>query len=65
MPNLISLTHLNLQILHKNQTEIFIISGFLVKSLIKKNCHNSRTSNVIDMKLEPLTRLTKENTKPF
>ena len=28
-------------------------------SLIKENCHNSRTSDDIDMKLEPVTKLDK------
>ena len=41
---------------------LFLISGFLVKSLINKNCHNFRTSNVIDMKLGPVTKLEKGNT---
>ena len=36
----------------------FRISG---QSLIKKNCHNSRNSNDIDMKLEPVTKLDKRN----
>ena len=34
----------------------FRISG---ESLIKRNCHNSRTSDDIDMKLESVTRLDK------
>ena len=34
----------------------FQISG---QSLIKENCHNSRTSDDIDMKLEPVTKLDK------
>ena len=29
--------------------------------LYKKNCHNSRTSNYIDMKPEPVTKLNKRN----
>ena len=37
--------------------------GFLVKSLINKNCHNSRTSNNIDMKLGPVTKIDKETQK--
>ena len=36
----------------------FWISG---QSLIKENCHNSRTSGDIDMKLGPVTKLDKEN----
>ena len=30
--------------------------------LRNKNCHNSRTSNDVDMKLEPVTKLDKRNT---
>ena len=37
----------------------FRISG---QSFIKENCHNSRTSNDIDMKLGPVTKLDKTNT---
>ena len=36
----------------------FWISG---QSLIKVNCHNSRTSDDIDMKLGPVTKLHKRN----
>ena len=36
----------------------FQISG---QSLIKQNCHNSRTSDEIDMKLGPVTKLYKGN----
>ena len=36
----------------------FRISG---QSLIKENCHNSRTSDDIDMKLLPVTKLDKRN----
>ena len=36
----------------------FRISG---QSLTKINCHNSRTSDDIDMKLEPVTKLNKGN----
>ena len=60
VPGLLSLTHPSLQILGKNQTDIsdFRISG---QSFINKNCHNSRTSDIIDMKLEPVTKLYKKN----
>ena len=39
------------------------ISDFRIpgQSLIKGNCHNSRTSDDIDMKLEPVTKLGKRN----
>ena len=60
--NLVSLTHISLQILHKTQAGIFPISGFLVKSLINKNDHNSRTSNNIAMELVPATKRNKRNT---
>ena len=36
----------------------FRISG---QSLIKENCHNSRTNNDIDMKLGPVTKIEKGN----
>ena len=36
----------------------FPISG---QSLIKENCHNSRTRDDIDMKLEQVTKLDKRN----
>ena len=36
----------------------FRISG---QSLIKENCHNSRTSHDIDMKLGPVTKLERSN----
>ena len=39
------------------------ISNFRIssQSLIKENCHNSRTSDGIDMKFGPVTRLDKRN----
>ena len=39
------------------------ISDFLVsgQSFIKLNCHNSRTSNNVDMKLRPVTTIDKKN----
>ena len=41
------------------------ISDFRIpgQSLIKENCHNSRTSGDIDMKLGPVTKPDKRNTK--
>ena len=41
------------------------ISGFWisVQSHIKRNCHNSRTSDDIDMKLGPVPNLDKRNKK--
>ena len=59
---LVSLTYHSLQMLGKSETGIFLISEFLVKSLINKNCHNSRPKNHINMKLGPVTQLDKGNT---
>ena len=61
MPNLVFPTCSILQILDKTQTEVFLHSGFLVKSLIKENCHNSKTSDDIDVKLGPETKIYKRN----
>ena len=40
-----------------------VISDFRIssQSLIKENCHNSRTSDDIDMKLGTVTKLDKRN----
>ena len=40
-----------------------VISNFQIsdQSLIKENCRNSRTSDDIDMKLGPVTKLDKRN----
>ena len=43
--------------LDKIQIELFSISGFLVKSLVNKNCLNYRTRNDINMKFEPLSKV--------
>ena len=51
----------SLQILGKIQTGVIPNSGFLVTPLIKENCHNSKTSDDIDMKLGPVTKLYKRN----
>ena len=42
------------------------ISDFRIygQSLVKENCHNSRTSDGIDMKLGSVTKLGKKNKKP-
>ena len=45
----------------KNQKGVFFISGFLIKPLINKNCHNSRNGIDIDMKVGPLTMLDMRN----
>ena len=44
------------------QNKVFLISGFLVKSLVNKNYHNPRISNTIDINLGPVTKLDKKNT---
>ena len=60
-PNFVSLTCPSLEILGKSQGIYdFPISG---QSFIKENCHNSRTRNDIDMKLGPVTKLDKRNTR--
>ena len=58
MSNLVFITRPSLQILGKTQMGVFPISD---QSLIKENCHNSRTSDEIDMKLGPVTKLDKRN----
>ena len=60
VPNLVFLTRPSLQILGQTQTEVFPFSGFLV-NFLKGNCHNSRTSDDIDMKLGPVTKRDKTN----
>ena len=42
-----------------------VISDFQIfgQTLIKENCHNSRNSNDIDMKLGPVTKFDKRNKK--
>ena len=54
--------HSNLRTYDKVQTGVLSISGALVKSFTNKNCLNSKISNNIDMKLEPLSKLEMENT---
>ena len=63
VPNLVFLTLPSLQIFGKNADggiSDFCICG---QSLIKENCHNSRTSDSIDKKLGPVTKLDKKNKK--
>ena len=58
-PNLVrevSLTRPSLQISGKTQMVVFPISKLSDHSLIKENCHNSRTIDDIDMKLGPVTK---------
>ena len=59
MPNLVSLTYPSPKIVGKTQRRVFKFSGFLVKSLVNKNCHNPKTCHDIDMKLRPVTKLDK------
>ena len=59
LPNLLSLTCPSLHILGKIQVGIFLIPRFLVNPL--ENCHNSRTSDDIDMKPGPATKLYKRS----
>ena len=42
-----------------------VISDFQIfgQTLIKENCHNSRNSNDIDIKLGPVTKFDKRNKK--
>ena len=58
-PSLVSLVCFSLHILDKIQTGVFRVSAFLASP--KKNCHKSRTSNDIDMKTGPVTKLDKGN----
>ena len=64
VPTLVFPTCPSLQILGKTQTGVFPNSGFLVKYLIKENCHNSRAFDDIDMKLGPVTK-KQSNVKKF
>ena len=57
-----ALTRSSLWILDKIQTIILSSSVFLVKSLINKDCYKSRTSNDIDIKLWPTSKIEKKNT---
>ena len=41
---------------------VFRISNFLTNPLQRKNCHNSRTSNDIDVNFGLVTKLEKKNT---
>ena len=61
MSNLVSVTFPCPQMSGKTQTGVisdFQISG---QSLIKENCHNSWTSDYIDLKLRPVTKLDTTN----
>ena len=60
VPNLVSLTCPSLQIFGKTQTQNRISD----QSFIKENCHNSITSDYIDMKLGSVTKRDKSNKTP-
>ena len=60
MPSLVSVTCPSLQILGNTQTGYFLFSDS-GQSVMKENCHNSRNSDDIDMKLGPVTKLDKRN----
>ena len=64
MAILVSITHPSPQILGKSQTGVLPISGISGQFLIKENCHTFRTSDDIDMKLGPVTKLDQKNKKP-
>ena len=55
VPNLVYLTRPNLQILGKTHD--------LWSTLMKENCHNSRTSDDIDIKLGSVTKIDRRNKK--
>ena len=58
MPNLVFLARPSLQIMDKTQKGVFPIP-ISDQLLIKENCHNSRTSDDIDMKLGPTTKFNR------
>ena len=57
MPSLVFLPCPILHILGQTQTWVFPISG---QSLTNKNCHNSKTSNDIDLRLGPATKIERK-----
>ena len=65
MPNLVSLTLHSLQILGKNSDERISDIQISGQSLRNENCHSSRTSNDIDMKVGPVTKPNKKNTETW
>ena len=60
LANLVSLTCPSLPILAKLKRRYLQFPDFW-STLMKENCHNSRTSNDIDMKLGPVAKLNKIN----
>ena len=62
MPNLVSQTFSSPCVLDKIQARVFSISNFLVRFLKHRNSDNSRTSNNINLRLGPISKLKKTNT---
>ena len=60
MSKLASLTHFSPSILDKIQTRVFLISNFLVKSLMPKTFTASSTRNDIEMKLRSISKIKKK-----
>ena len=60
LPNFVTLTRPNLQILSKSQTQYFQFLDFW-SILYQKSCHNSRISYDIDMKFGPVTKIPRRN----
>ena len=60
--NLLFLTCVSLKIFSKTDKGYFRFQAG--QFLIKRNCHNFRSSDDIDIKLEPATKLDKRNKKP-
>ena len=63
MPNLVSLTCPGLEKLDKTHRRVFPIFGFLVKSFMNKNFHNSTNTNDIDMKIKIVNKPDVRNMK--
>ena len=61
MPNLVSLICPSLQILDKTLDGGIFDSRISGQSLLKANCRKSRTSDYIDMKFRPVTKLDKKS----
>ena len=61
-PILVSLTHPQSSDIGQNSHGVISDFRDSGQSLVKENCHNSRTSDDIDMNLGPITKLDKRNT---
>ena len=64
VPNLVFLTHAVSRYWAKFRRWYFRFPDFcsILEQKLNKNCHNSRTSNDVDFKLGPVTKLDKRNT---